>query len=634
MTKSLQKLTFAIVALFITTAAFAQTSVLYFEDFENGIPSDYTLYDLDGLTPHANATTDGQAWTGIAGLAISNSWYNPPGASDDWMVTGAITLPSSAQAALSLTWFEQSRSANYAEIYEVRVSTTTTEVDSFHTVIYTTAGASSDGAIVTADLTPYAGETIFIAYRYLANDAWNLFIDDIIIFDVSSESAIANNVPKVGYFKNEYGSIQATVTNFGASTVQNMEMNYSIDGGATITDTVDVSGNPAFLDEFVITSDVIPTLSEGGHEVSCWVTAINGVPVSTDTVSTVISIYGDADVVANPNPLLEVFTSSTCAPCLQGNINIETALLDQPVNVVKVNYQQNFPGTGDPYATDESVDRRGHYGINSIPGFTVGGGWNGVTNPNGGVAASLWTNAQNEDAIISLDVYFSLQPDDQTVEVNGVASSTASLIPGTSLMLAIQENETDDNVKTNGETEFVNVFKKFINGSDGIDLGPRDGGDDFIFAYTHVFEGAYRLPADGQPASRIDHATEHSVEDFADLRVDGWVEHTSTQQVLQSGLGTDVSSTETPNFEATNKFNLAPNITDAQTNITLTLDKQEVVDIAVFDMNGQLVSQLENKRTLPAGTYNYTWSSETTGQFVVRLQTKDSFIGREVMVIK
>merc|ERR1711974_64907 len=66
----------------------------------------------------------------------------------------------------------------------------------------------------------------------------------------------------------------------------------------------------------------------------------------------------------------------TCAPCRPGNENYHSIVdnLDKD-SYVSIKYQQNFPGTGDPYATAESIARRGYYSINSIPRMEANGGW-------------------------------------------------------------------------------------------------------------------------------------------------------------------------------------------------------------------------------------------------------------------
>src|SRR5690606_34795481 len=83
--------------LFLTCALFAQSNaqVLYSQDFENGM-GDMILVDVDKRTPAPQVSAFSDAWTAFEFFegnlsAISTSWYNPAGKSDDWMITPVIS---------------------------------------------------------------------------------------------------------------------------------------------------------------------------------------------------------------------------------------------------------------------------------------------------------------------------------------------------------------------------------------------------------------------------------------------------------------------------------------------------------------------------------------------------------------
>ena len=77
--------------------------------------------------------------------------------------------------------------------------------------------------------------------------------------------------------------------------------------------------------------------------------------------------------------LHEVFTSSTCGPCVAGNRNTDENIFPKydPSQYAVIKYQMSWPGTGDPYTTAEGNVRRSLYAVNSIPNMQVDGGWNG-----------------------------------------------------------------------------------------------------------------------------------------------------------------------------------------------------------------------------------------------------------------
>lgn len=67
------------------------------EDFNQGIPVTWKTYDVDGRTPDSSLLSlMTAAWVanedGIDTFATSTSWYNPAGASNDWLVSPPIVL--------------------------------------------------------------------------------------------------------------------------------------------------------------------------------------------------------------------------------------------------------------------------------------------------------------------------------------------------------------------------------------------------------------------------------------------------------------------------------------------------------------------------------------------------------------
>ena len=72
-------------------------------------------------------------------------------------------------------------------------------------------------------------------------------------------------------------------------------------------------------------------------------------------------------------PFYELFTSSTCPPCAPANDNL-TPIFQDPINdgeFAVVKYQMSWPGTGDPYYTNEGSARKNVYSVSSVPALFV-----------------------------------------------------------------------------------------------------------------------------------------------------------------------------------------------------------------------------------------------------------------------
>ncbi len=154
---------------------------IFSENFQQGIPNTFTLYNNDNRTPAPTVNFVANAWVGYefgAGtkdsVAISTSFYSPDGYSDDWMVTPAINLTGGA----ILTWKAEALDSNLRDGYEVRISTTNNQTASFSTILFATNAEFATRTKRTIDLSSYSG-TVYLAFR---NNSYNkslLLIDDI-----------------------------------------------------------------------------------------------------------------------------------------------------------------------------------------------------------------------------------------------------------------------------------------------------------------------------------------------------------------------------------------------------------------------------------------------------------------------
>lgn len=150
--------------------------------------ANWTLYNVDGLTPDSNVATFSNAWIrvdrspygGPAGnfCAGSTSWFNPAGVANRWLVSPAITLPADSNP--TLYWDAKAQDATFSDGYEVRISTSNTQ------------GAVSSGAILfsiveelptwqsrSVNLAAYAGQTVYISFRNNSDDKFVLLVDNV-----------------------------------------------------------------------------------------------------------------------------------------------------------------------------------------------------------------------------------------------------------------------------------------------------------------------------------------------------------------------------------------------------------------------------------------------------------------------
>jgi PKD repeat protein len=284
--------------LFSMNLATAQS--VFNEDFENGgIPQTFTLIDNDGLTPANNVSYFTNAWIGrneIGGtdsVAASTSWYDPAGASDDWLITPAIAITTNSV----LTWNAKAVDADYRDGYQVLISTTGTTINDFTDTLLTVAAEDSNWIERTIDLQSegYTNTTIYIAFQNNSNDMFILLIDDIIVRNVPAADVSLTDVslPVSSCVLTAAENISVTVKNTGLNAVSNFSISYLVNGGTPVTETYTDTIQPNATADYTFTQTADLSVSGTQYNVQSFVTLSGDGDASNDT-SSVYTTYNVA----------------------------------------------------------------------------------------------------------------------------------------------------------------------------------------------------------------------------------------------------------------------------------------------------------------------------------------------------
>ena len=147
------------------------------EDFESGVPSDWTFVDEDGDGYNWELSEEFEAHSGT-NVMYSASYLNDVGAltPDNYMITPELQVGSNSQLSF---WYIAQDPDFPGDKVKVKVSTTDNDPSSFtETVATVTAGASYEEQVI--DMSSFAGETVYVAFNHTeSNDLFYINIDDI-----------------------------------------------------------------------------------------------------------------------------------------------------------------------------------------------------------------------------------------------------------------------------------------------------------------------------------------------------------------------------------------------------------------------------------------------------------------------
>ena len=376
-------------------------------------------------------------------------------------------------------------------------------------------------------------------------------------------------------------TVAATYLNGGSNAVTSATLNYKVNNGATVSAAA--SGvNIASAATGTLTHPTTWTpAATGTYSLKFWTSNPNGqadAAPQNDTVTKQVIVVGS---IAVRKPLIEVFSSSTCAPCAPANTTFKTLMDAQPAgdyNYIK--YQMSWPGTGDPYYTAEAGSKRTLYGVNSVPNAQIDGGWNGHA---GQITQATLNTFKGKPAFVNLSGFYTVDAATQKVDMQIDMTPLVSTSKSLSLQVAIYEKSTTQNVKSNGETVFYTVMKKMVPDANGTVLNGLAANVAQSKTLSYTFNGAYTLPANA--SAPVNHATAHTVEDFTDLGVMVWIQDMATKEIYQSANLT--SSGVSVEENTLNAFSVAPN--PAQNTVAFQFGDRTQGSFRVLNTLGQVV---------------------------------------------
>lgn len=275
----------ALLAALLTLQLFvAEAQVVFSEDFENGMPVSFTLVDGDGRTPAAQTSYVTDAWVVLTdfadtnnSVAVSNSYYEPVGQADDWMITPVIQLDSFCV----LQWKAEAVNPTYPDGYEVRISTTGTDTSQFLANPPLFAIGSEEiirtSRRVELSVLGYASENVHIAFRNNSDDKWTLLVDDIEVINrpLIDAAVLEIGVPASACNLTAAEEVSVEIENFGRTPISNFGVSFVVNDGITsdtITENVPTVILPGDTLSYVFTQGANLSVPGTGYVITAFVT--------------------------------------------------------------------------------------------------------------------------------------------------------------------------------------------------------------------------------------------------------------------------------------------------------------------------------------------------------------------------
>jgi hypothetical protein len=317
---------------------------------------------------------------------ISTSWLDTTAAVKRFIVTPVI---NSITGTSVLSWYAKSPDPNFLEGYEVYVTTNTTGTltagDFTTTPVFSIADGSTPGqgekSIWTKhgiSLGGFVGQNIRIAFKNISTNKFQLWIDDIVVENISNagDAEISSSPLFYNYNSvNAAGAVFCNITNKGNTNIASIKLNYQVTGFLMQSQTFILSTvlTPYATTGFTFSIPYsIP--APGYYSLKISVNDVNGGAdqnVTNDTLNTYICI-----VTSTPakNTLVEQFLSAydgyspdgqeklkalTSSSVIAVNIHDGDSLETPTINSLITTYRKT--------TTTAMIDRTFFTDVNSVP---------------------------------------------------------------------------------------------------------------------------------------------------------------------------------------------------------------------------------------------------------------------------
>jgi len=479
------------------TFTFNTGNLVYFdEDFSDGIPNTFELYDLDQNTPISELTAFTQAWIPIElnngnTVAASTSSYKPAGRADDWMITSKIVVKKSPY----LFWDARAINPEFPDGYEVWASIKGNQIEDFAIKIFEIGEEHYTWRYRNVDLSDFGfgDDTLYIAFRNHSNNRYVLNIDNVELYTPqSTDVAIANTLVPNQIVSAGIATVDFYVENRGVSTIKSVNINYSFNNGEVKTQFVDsihiLRGETLHL--YHANKLQLP-VETGIYRLQLWASEPNGNTdenLYNDTLTLHININ---ESYPRRMVLLEHFTNTDCGPCAIYNPDLEQLLAtnNNAENVMHITYHVNWPGANDPFYLanpDDVFARKELYHISGVPGVAVNGN-KAILSPNQ-ISQQIIDKENIVPGLVKIDgsAQFALNNSDLTIDFNMSNLTDFSAKSPAVFVILAQNHEFEIAPGGNGETYFPGVMHKILPSNTGELLDNLDSlaVNNFKYNYT------------------------------------------------------------------------------------------------------------------------------------------------------
>jgi len=648
-----------ITLLAILSLSVAKTQT-WSEDFSfcnvPGLPPGWVEVNLDGLTVNSGMSSfnfGNKAWVSrdvtandpVHGKYIcSTSYYSSPGTSNDWVITPSFSVPANAV----IKWEAAAPNPSWADGYIVLISTTGTNTANFTTTLFTISAETTSWTPRFINLSAYAGQIVNIAFVNNSTNKSLLAIDNVNVSVPPVNDGKVLDITGLTRYMTGGGTqpVSGTFVSEGYSPATSAVLNYNINNGAIVTQTINFSTPLNYGQTYNYSFSMPASVILGTDQIKVWVSKVNNANELNTANDTAYAYFYVASTTKPRKALIEEWTSSTCEPCAAINVtNGFDALLNsnnpnKGGQLCVVKYQMNWPDpSDDPSYNDHGWTRRTHYDIWGIPTALT----------NGRTVMENHTQAEIDAAIAEpayADITATLSATaSSSAAVNSTIIASATITPYISItnnspLRVFQAIMQASYTYTSGSTiqkEYYHVMRKMEPDGLGTPTVITDGMP-FEVNFTHI---ATTAPVDPTPAQlSFNFWTTNTLTPKGIVyEYVVFLQDTVSNHVLQAASWT--ASVAVPasvgihELSDIGQISVYPNPAKEYAVVSFENEKFALVEISIFNLAGKRV-YTKKSTGLDSGKHDLkiNTSEFAAGNYNVMINLNGEILNKKLIVIK
>ena len=435
------------------------------------IKMDYAPYFANGFTrltfPKINLT-------GIDSITVSFKHY----------VDIYTTYPSTIGIATS-----SSNGMNWNICYE----------ESFYT-----DGQHNISKVIANDDMGKKDVTICLFFKGSSGNINAIYFDDIEVMTMEATNAKIVSVDIPNNIRSGKIDIAFSVQNQGFENITSFEAEYKV-GGITYSQVFETNMNTNEIKQFTFDQEVY--LSPNKYDVEINITSVNNKDdqdLSNNTMTKEINV---ALGTTQRYPMIEHFSSASCAPCVSVNTYMNQLTNNNKGRYTYVKYPAKYPT--DIYNTEECIVRSNYYLVSGVPNVVLDGVNLGPTS----VSQYQFDNTANTPAFVNIKGAFNIEGNNINITTDIMSYVNLNKVKA---FVTVNEKTTTGNVGDNGETSFHHILMKMLDNANGNDFEVKAG------EYKRL-EFTYDM-------------SQTNVEEMSDLEVAVWIQNLVSGEVFNSSF--------------------------------------------------------------------------------------------------